>query len=146
LTGPFVGVSFATTAMEVSVDHATPLIPLLYTPQDPTSMENVVKFLKALKILVNDTKKFYQEYNFANVDELQIAYPYCKSFMFEDSLISFKYVKQLLQNKLLFVVEITSDFFFEESNLKGLKVLVKFTKRYSIEAHKAAYSIRLGAP
>ncbi|CAH1769778.1 11304_t:CDS:2, partial [Entrophospora sp. SA101] len=76
---------------------------------------------------------YYQ--NLPWIDSWQIKFPYITSLKVSGGAeIQFKYLKQLYESKLLFLVEQYND--NADCTLFPQRLLVKFVQQYGIEAHK----------
>jgi hypothetical protein len=93
----------------------------------------LVRAFGAFRIAVDKLRKHYQNLKSTSLDELQtperelrVTFPYPNSYETEGRKIEFTYKSRFLDTKLIFVATTT----------EGTKVLVKFTRRYSEDAHR----------
>ena len=87
----------------------------------------------AFRTAVNDLRDYYEKLNSRNLDELQtdermfrVTFPYPDVYETEDRRIKFTYDSRFNNEKLIFLA----------TTARGNKVLVKFTRHYSKEAHR----------
>jgi hypothetical protein len=153
LCGPYLSVSLAAFGSSASSDPITPFLPLLITPHDRGSMEQVAKCLRAVKDCVRDLTAYYLHPDFPSIDltpeeSQQLAYPYVREVFIGSFMVRFDYVNEVATGKLVFMVVATSITQSADSDATttsplavGDQFLVKFTKTYCEEAHKLCASI-----
>jgi hypothetical protein len=91
----------------------------------------LARALGAFRTAVDKLRKHYEDLESRKLRELQtherisrVAFPYPDSYTTEDRSVKLTYTSRV-HNKLIFVATTT----------EGTTVLVKFTRRYSTEAH-----------
>lgn len=120
----------AVNTSETYVEPLSSSIPLYFNEFDTASMENLIRFMTALRRLFRSLCAIYQKPNDHAVDYDQINFPYiCSYKSFSGTIVPFKYTERVSQIRLVFTA-CTED---------GCKIIVKFGYgRYGVDAHKAA--------
>ena len=112
-------------------DPLSPTLPLLFTQHYQEYMISVAKFFAAYKKALDSLREYYK--NPSHDEPSQLSFPYIRSFKHLDTnlKINFRYVKQLHEKKLLFLVESDTA---EDKDLPS-QLIVKFTRKYGSDAH-----------
>lgn len=115
---------------ETYVEPLSPSIPLCFNEFDTGFMENLIRFMTALRRIFCSLDAIYQNPSVHAVDPDQIAFPYIRSYKSPSgATVAFKYIERLSQIRLVFTAH-TED---------NCKIIVKFGYgRYGVDAHKAA--------
>jgi len=135
LAGPYLGIAGAVLGKEFTMEPLTPMLPLLFVEHDLNLMESLARTLLALKIGLRELKNYYitcyekVQYIENNTLLRSDSFPYICQFMIGETKFSFSYVRQLYNDKLLFLVEGLSGDFLNKL------ILVKFVKRYGVDIH-----------
>lgn len=134
LIGTIVGFSGTAFTDRFQLESLAGCFPLHTNPHDNDDTTLLARAFGAFKIAVEKLRNHYEELNLKNIDELQtderqhrVTFPYPDSYEAEGgTTIKFTYDFRFEAKKLIFVATTT----------EGAKVLVKFTQRYSKEAHR----------
>ncbi|CAJ0831238.1 12044_t:CDS:2, partial [Entrophospora sp. SA101] len=135
LAGPYLGIGGAVLGKEFTMEPLTPMFPLLFMKNDLSAMESLTHALLALKVGIKELKNYYLTcYEQIRCIENNALlrpenFPQICQFMIGETSFTFSYMKQLHNEKLLFLVKGLSGAFL------GKLILVKFVKRYGIDAH-----------
>ncbi|CAG8666149.1 5271_t:CDS:2 [Funneliformis caledonium] len=128
LAGPYIGMAGAIQGNKFLCDPLSPTLPLLFTQHYQEYMLSVAKFFAAYKKALDNLGEYYK--NPSHDEPSQLSFPYIRSYKHLDTnlKINFRYIKQLHEDKLLFLIEL------EDEDLPS-QLIVKFAKKYGNDAH-----------
>jgi hypothetical protein len=112
----------------------TECFPLHTNAYEDATTTRLARAFGAFKIAVGKLYEYYKNLNSISRNKLQtperdgrVAFPHPNSYEVEGKDIEFEYNSRFSDTKLIFVATTTTE---------RTKVLVKFTRRYSVEAHQ----------
>lgn len=123
VVGPNIFVSGMAYGEHVYVDRLIPVLWLVPQYNDWKAMKSIAQMLRALKEEIRMLKIYY-----ANLPVLQPRFPFFQSIMYKDTLHTINYQKTINNHLFLATVDGLSE------------VYVKFTERYSKDAHELLHS------
>ena len=112
--------------MKPQFERLTPTFNFVANRHDRTNLEPIARALYALQQGVESLKNAYSAAT-GEQSSLGSTYPHRNYYMDDERKITFKYLRRLFSEKLLFNCVKTED---------QTQLCVKFTKRYSVEAHQ----------
>ncbi|KAE9388589.1 hypothetical protein BT96DRAFT_1025391, partial [Gymnopus androsaceus JB14] len=128
--GPYVQAIGAVDIGETYVEPISSSIPLYFNEFDTASLENLLRFMTALRHLFRSLYAVYQKPNDHAVDADQVRFPHVRSYQSSSGVtIPFTYMERVSRIRLVFTA-CTED---------CRKIIVKFGYgQYGVDAHKAA--------
>jgi hypothetical protein len=146
IAGPNVSFSFVANGATILMDPATPFLSCLLLPFDIPQMTKVARAFRAMKDCIENLTTYYRNLSFSAIKNPrfeQLRFPYCNSFTHTDgSQILFEYERQI-GDKLVFFAHTTTA---HQSIAQNTRIVVKFTRTYSMEAHQICSSYESSAP
>ncbi|KAJ4469916.1 hypothetical protein C8J55DRAFT_479460 [Lentinula edodes] len=127
--GPNVQALGAVYLTDQYVEVLSPSLPLYFSEYDTRSMENLLRFMTALRNLFRSLLKVYEKPNDYAIDSDQVSFPYPRSYRSSGTTVWFNYLKRVSQIRLVFTARTEGD----------QDIIVKFGYGpYGVEAHQAA--------
>jgi len=134
LCGPWFGISGGVFGKKTIVEPLTPMIPLLPMLHHPGHLLTVLATLKALKDELKELEDYYKSVKPDNPNiPQQSFYPYPNSFKNQNNeQIQFIYLKELDENKSLFLIEEQNS----QNNETANQWIIKFVpSSYGYDVH-----------
>ncbi|GAW01818.1 hypothetical protein LENED_003433 [Lentinula edodes] len=127
--GPNVQALGAVYLTDQYVEVLSPSLPLYFSEYDTRSMENLLRFMTALRNLFRSLLKVYEKPNDYAIDSDQVSFPYPRSYRSSGTTVWFNYIKRVSQIRLVFTARTEGD----------QDIIIKFGYGpYGVEAHQAA--------
>ena len=133
LIGTLIGFSGTVLTDRFQLEPLTACFPVHTNVHEPAIATELARAFGAFRIAVDKLRVHYKNLISRSLQELQapervlrITFPYPESYGTEDGEIKFTYDCRLNDGKLIFLATTTG----------GTKVLIKFTRRYSKQAHQ----------
>ncbi|KAJ4469929.1 hypothetical protein C8J55DRAFT_479485 [Lentinula edodes] len=127
--GPNIQALGAVYLTDQYVEVLSPSLPLYFSEYDTHSMENLLRFMTALRNLFRSLLKVYEKPNDYAIDSDQVSFPYPRSYRSSGTTVQFTYIKRVSQIRLVFTARTEGD----------QDIIVKFGYGpYGVEAHQAA--------
>jgi len=145
IVGPYIAFNFVASGETFVLDPATPYLPCLVLPFDIPMMEKTARAFRAMKDCITSLDTFYSTLPSeisTNPRCNQLSFPYVHDFQFHGVAIEFDYDERC-PDKLVFFAHITSR---GTEIPQDTKIVVKFTRSYSPEAHRACWDFNQSAP
>jgi len=129
LAGAHLGFAGAMWTTSPHIEILAPMLPLCYHPTDHMMRMRAARYFGAAKKAILQLKTYYSG---GKSEQLDHIFPFPAEYTTLDGSVSepFTYVKQLSSDKLLF-----------HGLAAGKDICIKFTRRYSKEAHLACASL-----
>jgi serine/threonine protein kinase len=132
--GPLIGFAGATFADKPMLEPLTPMFAFNTNANDSNASRPLSRALGGMTRAIESLKKYYAQVDAAVESDAgnailhqQVEYPYRNHYTTAGNKVEFQYDQRLDQGKLLFLCSRTTD---------ETKVCVKFTQKYSTDAHK----------
>ncbi|CAG8606856.1 1131_t:CDS:2, partial [Paraglomus occultum] len=135
VVGPTLSISRAIFGARITIDAHPNTLSFACSSYNT---EYFARIFRALKNAIETLREYYSN-NIPDIEPEQREFPYLNSFQSGGSRIHFKYRRALNPHLLIFIVDIDVDV----NDAPGLpqQLLVKFTRRYGVEAHRECASL-----
>jgi hypothetical protein len=140
LIGTLIGFSGKVLTDRFQLECLTECFPLHTNVYEKAMITRLARAFGALRIAIDQLHKHYENLKSMNLVELQtperdfrVTFPHPNSYEAEGRKIEFTYNSRFNDTKLIFVATTT----------EGTKILVKFTRQYSEDAHRICATVRV---
>jgi len=130
-TGPYISVALAVYAGAPNVQIMNPVVPLHFHPSDTKAQATGERFICALRRLLSDLKDYYLTDAFFESSSVQAEFPFYTTYTDGSASHQFVYEEQIDQKRV---------FHAHLRDNPEDKIIVKFTRHYGEDAHRAAYA------
>jgi hypothetical protein len=139
--GPFIGIAGSAFTNMVHFDVLSPVIPLAWNQHELELKELAAKIFGAFRIAVQALRTYY-ELPPPPTTDLRFPYPQAFTCRREGIPRSFRYVLQIFQERLIFYAQLDprpaenpDQMQVDSEPSQPVRVIIKFVRRYSVEAH-----------
>jgi hypothetical protein len=134
--GPFIGIAGSAFTGAVHFDVLSPVIPLAWNRHELQLKELAAKIFGAFRIAARDLRSYY-ELRPPPMSGLQ--FPYLREFSYRGRGVqrSFRYLQQMFDERLIFRAQLDPENpdEMQVDSVEPVHVIIKFVRRYSVEAH-----------